>query len=258
MYQLNKWCLTESRGDVLIGYADGIPVLQNVPEYKGHDRAHGIVKGHHRFSDGEYIHTSRIEKFYTEVEEGRFVITTHSGSRYELKFEEIDGKRVSDTMKVLGKYEVPIGVFTICGSAAQRNCARKEMEEKEAAERRIREADDMISEEELWLVIGDKQNYACYKNKEGKMEEVPVGLNVGIFEERHCIRIPHEKKMLDFYAMKLGGYSIEPCEVRGLETVWLKNESRCDVELTWDEKTYLCEKMDVKKIDLRKVEWLDD
>lgn len=31
MYQLSEWYLSESNGDVIVGYADGIPPMGNVP-----------------------------------------------------------------------------------------------------------------------------------------------------------------------------------------------------------------------------------
>lgn len=130
MYQLSEWYLSESNGDVIVGYADGIPLMVNVPKHKGSVRAHGIVKGHHRLPDGTHIHTSRIEQLDTEADEGRFVARTHSGSLYELMFEEIDGERISDTMKILGKYEVPEEVLKLCESTAYRNQVRKAAEEQ--------------------------------------------------------------------------------------------------------------------------------
>ena len=253
MYQLSEWRLSESNGDMIAGYANGAPLMVNVPKHKGAVRAHGIVKGHHRLPDGTHIHTSRIEQLDTEADEGRFVARTHSGSLYELMFEEIDGERISDTMKILGKYEVPEEVLKLCESTAYRYQVRKAAEEKENYKRRAMEADSTIRSEELYLVIGEKENYAFCRNDNGKMMEIEVILSVGMFDERYLIRIPdtNKEKCLDFHeAQSAQSYIIEPCDVRGLKTVCLKNECGCNAAFRWNKNTIMCKPGDMEKIDM--------
>lgn len=67
-----------------MGYADGIPLMENVPKYKG-----------------------------------------RSGAWHSEGASQTDGEGIIDTMKILGKYEVPKEALKLCESTAYRNQVRK-------------------------------------------------------------------------------------------------------------------------------------
>ena len=60
--------------------------------------ANGTVFGHYRLSDGEFIHTSSVEKIY-QYDKGIYVFETYSGSLYQLLESEMNPKKAEMTIE---------------------------------------------------------------------------------------------------------------------------------------------------------------
>lgn len=145
--------------------------------------ASGTVFGHYRLQDGEFIHTSVIEKIYL-CGSDEYVFETHSGSLYQLFVNEMNPEQAEITKERLKTYE------KIDGAKMQQKLtvANKAFEEKRASREKIIGAPDNTAKENmdedgLYLIMEHMNVVKAILKKDDNFREMPVTVHVGTFQD---------------------------------------------------------------------------
>lgn len=171
--------------------------------------AAGIVFGNPKFFEGESITTSRFKK--CEVEGEALVVTTHSGSHYEMKFEDSKQpkeEKFKELAKALGLSE-----------QVAETCLTRQ---KEARAKLVERVDSLLKPHELFVQIaGYTALIAFYKDENNKTEEVRIDCHVGMFQDSILIQ---NWGQVDFRFFPKEFHRIEPYHWSdGLERIHFEN-----------------------------------
>lgn len=251
MLSLKNWNLSTSNGDVVVGFSNGIPIIEDCEEAKGHIIAHGEAYGHHKFSDGTQIHTSRVEELVEDEAHQCFRMVTHSGSRYELKYEEAKIEAFEGTIDILQKFSISEKTLLKCRTLSERMAEERKKQEEMRKNQRMKEAESALLSNELYIIYADEEMYSYFKYDNSDVREIPVRVHLGMFEDSYLI----QDKQLDVSFFKKfdwqsASHILKPYRICGLKVIKLKNASSQDVKFVWEDASFLCKKDDVTTIQI--------
>ena len=202
--------------------------------------AHGNVWGHYRLADGDFIHTSRIEKIYL-LEENVYVMETFSGSLYELYDNEMAEVEAQETREILAKIEL----LKDDSLADKLKRAREDFDKRrEARECILNNAEEYVrtnlNNGELYLVQEGMKVLKALFRHEDEIRDIPKRVHVGMFQDSVLITDWQEGKV-DFRFFP--NARMEPYHWSdGLEKIHIHNVGHSDFFFKGTEEDILCKK----------------
>lgn len=202
----------------------------------------GTVYGHHRLKDGDYIHTSEIEKIYL-CADNEYIVETHSGSLYHLVAEEMDWAEHKDTMEKLGLLKILDGAEY----ASQLAIKKEQLYEKQ---RLIGAAEDTakehMDEDGLYLIMEQMNVVKAVLKRESRYREINVCVHVGMFHNSVLIRDLKDREV-DFRYFPED--MMEPYHWSdGLQCIFIHNIGRHSILFRGTEQNIVCKANEVTKI----------
>ena len=160
MFELKKWhLLTDAKWGV---------------------RAYGYVFNNPRFSNGQDITTSHIEKIKVDEENGQIIIMTYSDSTYLLRFDEINVSAAE--IEIIKKYFT----FLDISSSVVDKCLKYREKSKEILRKEYAE---ILKQGDMYLIMAGKNVIDGYfKGKTGNVEEVGIRVHQGMNQDSVLIR----------------------------------------------------------------------
>ena len=180
--------------------------------------AHGVVSGHPKLADGDFINTSIIEEIRLDSSNNCLIMLTHSKNEYMLLLADIDFDGFEKTRDYLEEFNVP--------TLSLRKCLKLH---HEAEEDILSKVENVLQNNELYLQFyGVFAQKAFFKNDAGEIREIRVTPHIGMFQDSYLIT-DFERGEVDFrYFDSLNG--IEPYHWSdGLKAVKIKNEGASDI-----------------------------
>lgn len=222
MYILKKWSLKES--------------------FDGSIYANGTVFGHHRLVDGEYIHTSEIEKVYICDGQG-YIVETHSGSLYQLLTEEMNTELTEETKEKLSQ-------FKILDGAAMKEKLDEVEEALEKKQRLVGEAEntakDNMDEDGLYLIMEYMHVVKAILKKDAVFREIHASVHVGMFQDSVLITDWMEGEV-DFRYFP--NHMMEPYQWSdGLNCIYIHNIGNSSIVFKGTRQKIECKASEVTKI----------
>lgn len=208
--------------------------------------AYGNVWGHYRLADGDYIHTSRIEKIYL-LEENLYVLETFSGSLYQLDANEMEETFAQETKRILEKTELHTDDLL---ADRLRSAGEDFNKRRQARENILENAQNYVSENinnnELYLVQEGMRVIKALFKHEDKIREIPKRVHVGMFQDSVLVTDWQEGKV-DFRFFP--NARMEPYHWSdGLEKIHIHNIGHSDFFFKGTGKNILCKKDEVTVI----------
>lgn len=160
--------------------------------------AHGVVSGHPKLADGDFINTSIIEEIRLDSSNNCLIMLTHSKNEYMLLLADIDFDGFEKTRDYLEEFNVP--------TLSLRKCLKLH---HEAEEDILSKVENVLQNNELYLQFyGVFAQKAFFKNDAGEIREIRVTPHIGMFQDSYLIT-DFERGEVDFrYFDSLNG--IEP------------------------------------------------
>lgn len=143
--------------------------------------AHGTVQGHYRLMDGQYIHTSSIEKIYG-LGKGEYLLETLSGNLYHVQEKEIFQSQEEATREFMAKQQI-----STMEEAETRKCLEQvhgAFEKKqEAVSQGTAWAHENLKDGELYLIMERDKVVKAYLKYGGIAEEIQAYTHVGMLSD---------------------------------------------------------------------------
>ena len=210
--------------------------------------AKGLVFGHHRFEDGTFISTSSVEKVY-ELEEGKYVFETHSGSLYQLDMADVREDYAEQVKEILSNTEIVKNDANILEKVNKANdvFAEKKKCREELLNNAIAWSEYNIGNNELYLIMeGMKVLKAVFKY-EGKGYEIKPRVHVGMFQDSVLVT-DWKRGQVDFRYFP--NTRLQPYHWSdGLESVHIHNIATYDFIFEGTKEEILCTQGNVTKIE---------
>lgn len=162
-------------------------------------QAHGIVYGHYRLGDGQFIHTSWIMKVYRlEGEEPGYVLETMSGSLYQLWEKEMEPERKEKTLEALAQEEISVDdSLTERLKAVEEDFLQRKRSRDEVFETAQIYAKEQMENNELYLLMEHGMTRKALHKYENEIYEVTPQVHTGMFQDSVLI-MDLERGKLDF------------------------------------------------------------
>lgn len=222
MYTLRKWSLKNYCGVIIY--------------------ANGNVYGHHRLCDGDYIHTSEIEKIYLCADD-EYLIKTRSGSLYHLPVDEMAPDKCRDTREILGQFKILDEA-----ECADQLAAEKEMfyEKQKLISAVETTAKEHMDEDGLYLLMEGMHTVKAVLKKNSEFRKINVAVHVGMFQDSVLIT-DLVKGEVDF--RYFCNYMMEPYFWSdSLNCIFIHNISRHNILFKGIEQNIECKVNEVTKI----------
>ncbi len=213
--------------------------------------AKGSVFGHHRFEDDTFISTSIVEKVY-ELEEGKYVFETHSGSLYQVDMAEVREDDTETVKEILSHTEIIKNDAIILDKVKEANVVFEEKKKwrEDLLNNAIVWCEQNIENNELYLVMEGMRVLKAVFKYEGKGYEIEPSEHIGMFQDSVLIT-DWKHGQVDFRYFP--NWTMQPYHWSdGLESVHIHNIASYDFSFKGTKGEILCEKGTVTKIEKEK------
>lgn len=186
-------------------------VLRNSPQIG--IIAEGNVINNPKFYSGQNIFTSKIERVSIDNENKQFIFTTHSGSNYIAKFEEINIELIKEIEYNFEFINIPNDYLAICKSAY-----------KDKKERLKKYIIDILNPNELYIeMVGIVFKKAFFMTNKREIKEIPITRHIGTFQDSVLITDFYEGTV-DIRFWDINYNTIQPYRwSEGLEAIKIYN-----------------------------------
>lgn len=193
MYVLLNWFLRSISDDVVI--------------------AQGNVINNPKFYSGQNIFTSKIDRVSIDNENKKFIFTTHSGSNYILKFEEINIENSESIKECFRILNIQNDYLNICENSY-----------RAAKERLNKYIGKILNPNELYIEIaGISFMKAVFMTNKGDIKEIPIRIHIGMFQDSVLITDFYEH-FVDIRFWDINNKTITPYSWNeGLESIKIYN-----------------------------------
>lgn len=220
-------------------------ILKNwhLNEYSYGCNASGNTFGNYKFYEGQFIHTSKIEKIYL-AEKDVYILKTHSGSLYQVRESDIDPEYFEQTRRLLEKFEV---TDSQSDSDELKKAEEVLLNKKSIVDNAASYALEHIGINELYLVVtGMDVLKAVFKNS-GGIYEIKPRLHVGMFQDSVLIT-DFEYGTVDFRFFP-NNISMEPYHWSdNLEKIHIRNIGKRDFMFLATDKNIVCKAGEITEI----------
>lgn len=186
-------------------------VLRNSPQIG--IIAEGNVINNPKFYSGQNIFTSKIERVSIDNENKQFIFTTHSGSNYIAKFEEINIELIKEIEYNFEFINIHNDYLAICKSAY-----------KDKKERLKKYIIDILNPNELYIeMVGIVFKKAFFMTNKREIKEIPITRHIGTFQDSVLITDFYEGTV-DIRFWDINYNTIQPYRwSEGLEAIKIYN-----------------------------------
>ena len=208
--------------------------------------ANGTVFGHYRLADGEFIHTSVIEKIYLRDEE-TYVFETYSGSLYQLLKNEMDPQRAEITKERMKIPERCVGKdLDKRLEIATETFKTRRMHREQLLGNPENAAKEHMDEDGLYLIMERMNVLKAIIKKGDVFKEVRVSVHIGMFQDSVLITDWQDSKV-DFRYFP--NWRMEPYRWSdGLEYVYIHNIGNHSILFQGPDGDIECKANEVQKI----------
>ena len=199
--------------------------------------AWGIVSGHPEFSDGTFIHTSRVRQASADEEQDCLLVHTKSGSQYRLSFAGIALDCMEDTRSCLRQLGISADFLDRC----EKICADSE-------KAKMLESDSVLNPNELFLeMCGVSALQAYFKDETGELHPIQILTHSGMFQDSILVTDWHSG-LVDFRYFP--NDCIKPYHWSdGLKAVKIKNIGRADIIFSGSHREIVCRSGEITVIE---------
>lgn len=190
--------------------------------------ARGIVSGHPKFSDGTFIHTSRIKQVSIDEEQACLLVHTKSGSQYRLSFADI----ALDCIEKMPSYLHQLGISTDLLERCEKICA-------DSKKAKMLELESVLNSNELFLeMCGVTSLLAYFKDATGELHQIQITIHSGMYQDSVLITDWYNE-LVDFRYFP--NDCIKPYHWSdGLNAVKIKNSGRKDIIFLGSHREIVC------------------